>query len=188
MGPDVINFGANIRAFRNKKKMSLIELSQKTGIAASNLSSIELGKSFPTLNTLMKIAAVFNMKAGIFLDEILYKKAMKCPKGLGKKLPLDSEKVSIELITSGVALNRMESAKIVLYPSSAMNQADQIDSDRFVYCLSGEITILTEDEENLLQEGDSLYIMPEVDARLENRGLREASALIVRLTNRGLGR
>lgn len=188
MGPDVINFGANIRAFRNKKKMSLIELSQKTGIAASNLSSIELGKSFPTLNTLMKIAAVFNMKAGIFLDEILYKKAVKCSKGLGKKLPLDSEKVSIELITSGVALNRMESAKIVLYPSSAMNQADQIDSDRFVYCLSGEITILTEDEENLLQEGDSLYIMAEVEARLENRGLRQASVLVVRLTNRGLGR
>ena len=188
MGPDVINFGANIRAFRNKKKMSLIELSEKTGIAASNLSSIELGKSFPTLNTLMKIAAVFDMKAGIFLDEILYKKAVRCPKGLGKKLPVDSEKVSIELLTSGVALNRMESTMIVLNPSAATNQADQIDSDRFVYCLSGEITILTEDEENVLQEGDSLYIMSEVDARLENRGWREASALVVGLTNRGLGR
>jgi transcriptional regulator with XRE-family HTH domain len=187
MGPDVINFGANIRAFRKKKKMSLIELSEKTGIAASNLSSIELGKSFPTLNTLMKIATVFNMKAGIFLDEILYKKAVKCPKGLGRKLPMDSEKVLMELLTSGVALNRMDSAMIVLHPSSAIKQADQIDSDRFVYCLSGEITILTEDEENLLQEGDSLYIMPEVDARFENRGSREASALVVSLTNRGLG-
>jgi len=188
MGPDVINFGANIRAFRNKKKMSLIELSEKTGIAASNLSSIELGKSFPTLNTLMKIAAVFNMKAGIFLDEILYKKAVKCPKGLGKKLPMDSEKVSMELLTSGVALNRMDSALIALYPSSVIKQADQIGTDRFVYCLSGEITVLTEDEENLLQEGDSLYIMPEVNARLENRASREASALVVSLTNRGLGR
>ena len=168
--------------------MSLVELSERTGIAASNLSSIELGKSFPTLNTLMKIAAVFNMKAGIFLDEILYKKTVKCPKGLGKKLPMDFENLSAELLTSGVALNRMESMIIVLNPSAAMNQDDQVDSDRFVYCLSGEITILVEDEENLLQEGDSLYIMPEVDARFENRGSREASALVVSLTNRGLGR
>jgi len=185
MASEPINFGANIRAFRNKKKMSLIELSDKTGIAASNLSSIELGKSFPTLNTLMKIAAAFKTKAGIFLDEILYKKTVKCPKGLGKKLPTDSEKVSVELLTLGVALNRMESAIISLNPSGGINQSDRIDSDRFVYCLSGEITILAEDEENFLQAGDSLYIMSEVDARLENRGLREASALVVTLTDHG---
>ncbi len=165
--------------------MSLIELSDKTGIAASNLSSIELGKSFPTLNTLMKIAAAFEMKAGIFLDEILYKKIVKCPKGLGRKLPMDSKKVSVESLTSGVALSRMESTIISLDPSAAINPADQIDSDRFVYCLSGEITILVADEENFLQAGDSLYIMPEVDARLENRGWREASALVVTLTDRG---
>ena len=63
MKPDAINLGANIRASRNKRKMSLTELSEKTGIAASNLSSIELGKSSPTLNTLVKIAAAFQYES-----------------------------------------------------------------------------------------------------------------------------
>ncbi len=34
--------GVLIRAYRKKKKLSLVELSNRTGIAASNLSSIEL--------------------------------------------------------------------------------------------------------------------------------------------------
>ncbi len=187
MAPSAIDLAANIRAFRNKRNMSLTELSQKTGIAASNLSSIELGKSSPTLNTLVKIAAAFDMKAGMFLDEILYKKAVKCPKGEGENLPTDSAKVSVRFLTSGVALNRMESAIVTLDPSAQTSQTDQGFFDRFIYCLSGAITVLVEDEVHILQEGDSLYIMPEVKARLENRGRRQGTVLVVSLTDRGLG-
>jgi len=184
MKPDAINLGANIRASRNKRNMSLTELSEKTGIAASNLSSIELGKSSPTLNTLVKIAAAFNMKAGMFLDEILYKKAVMCPKGAGEKLPTDSEKVSARLLTSGIALNRMESVTLTLDPSAQISRTDQGSSDRFIYCLSGAITVLVEDESHILHEGDSLYIKPEVGVRFENRGRRDATILVVSLTDR----
>jgi len=59
MGPDVINFGANIRAFRKQKEDVSHRVVGKNRYSGLNLSSIELGKSFPTLNTLMKIAAVF---------------------------------------------------------------------------------------------------------------------------------
>ena len=184
MKPDAISVGANIRASRNKRKMSLTELSDKTGIAASNLSSIELGKSSPTLNTLVKIAAAFNMKAGMFLDEILYKKAVMRPKGAGESLPTDSEKVSARLLTFGIALNRMESVMLTLDPSAQISRTGQGSSDRFIYCLSGEITVLVEDEAHVLSQGASLYLMPEVDARLENRGRGEATGLIVSLTDR----
>lgn len=187
MKPNASNLGANIRASRNKRKLSLIELSEKTGIAASNLSSIELGKSSPTLNTLAKIAAAFNIKAGMFLDEILYKKAVFCPKGAGEDLPTDSEKVSARLLTSGVALNRMESALVTLDPSAQISRADQGASDRFIYCLSGTITVLAEDESYVLQQGDSIYLLPQVDARFENRGRGEATILVVSLTDHGLG-
>lgn len=179
MKHEAINLGANIRAARNKRKLSLTELSEKTGIAASNLSSIELGKSSPTLNTLVKIAAAFNMKAGMFLDEILYKKAVMRPKGAGKMLPTDSEKVSARLLTSGIALNRMESVMLTLDSSAQTTRVGQGSSDRFIYCLSGEITVVVEDEAHVLSEGDSVYIMPDVDARLENRGRGEATALVV---------
>ncbi len=187
MKPDAMNLGANIRAARNKRKLSLTELSEKTGIAASNLSSIELGKSSPTLNTLVKIAAAFNMKAGMFLDKILYKKAVMRPKGTGERLTTDSEKVSARLLTSGAALNRMESVMITIDPAAQISPAGQGSSDRFIYCLSGAITVLVEDEAHVLHEGDSVYIMPKVEVRFENRGRKEATILVVSLTDHGLG-
>lgn len=61
--------GSKIRIFRLRKKISLNELSRMTGIAVSNLSSMELGKSSPTLSTLVKIADAFEVRAGVFLDE-----------------------------------------------------------------------------------------------------------------------
>jgi transcriptional regulator with XRE-family HTH domain len=70
MSSSEIHVAEQIRAFRKKKKLSLTDLSKLTGIAASNLSSIELGKSSPTLNTLVKIASAFHLRAGLFLDEV----------------------------------------------------------------------------------------------------------------------
>jgi transcriptional regulator with XRE-family HTH domain len=72
------NVGAKIRAFRKAKGLSLVELSKRTGIAPSNLSSIELNKSSPTLSTLLKIAHAFEMRLGEWLDEALYSKATLC--------------------------------------------------------------------------------------------------------------
>jgi transcriptional regulator with XRE-family HTH domain len=186
MKSDAINLGANIRASRSKRKMSLIELSGKTGIAASNLSSIELGKSSPTLNTLVKIAAAFNMKAGMFLDEILYQKAVMCRKGAGERLPSDSKKISLRLLTCGAALNRMESVMVILEPSTQISRTAQGSSDRFIYCLSGEISVLVEDEAHVLREGDSVYLLPQVEARFENRARDQATVLVVSLTDRGV--
>ncbi len=184
MKPDAINLGANIRAVRNKRKISLIELSEKTGIAASNLSSIELGKSSPTLNTLVKIAAAFDMKAGMFLDEILYKKAVVCPKGSGEDLRPESETISAKRLTSGVARNSMESVMVTLDPSAQISWTDQGSSDRFIYCVSGAITVLVENEAHVLHEGDGVYVLPNVDIRFENRGRGEAEVLIVTLKDR----
>ncbi len=44
MSSSEIHVGEQIRAFRKKKKLSLTDLSKITGIAASNLSSIETGQ------------------------------------------------------------------------------------------------------------------------------------------------
>jgi transcriptional regulator with XRE-family HTH domain len=184
MKPDSINLGANIRASRNKRKMSLIELSEATGIAASNLSSIELGKSSPTLSTLAKIAAAFDIRAGMFLDEILYKKAVFCPKGEGESLPIEPDGVSARLLTSGVALNRMESVMLTFDPSAQITRTDQGSSDRFIYCLSGEITLVVDDEAHVLSRGASVYLAPKVEARFENSGGRKATVLVVSLKDR----
>ena len=132
MSSSELNVGAQIRAFRKKKRLSLIDLSKITGIAASNLSSIELGKSSPTLNTLVKIAAAFRLRPGVFLDEVLYKKAILCPKGGRDKLETFSSHVSTELLTGKVSLRRMDAKIVILKGAGRQVSLESLSTDGFV--------------------------------------------------------
>jgi XRE family transcriptional regulator, regulator of sulfur utilization len=179
-----IDIGANIRAFRQKKKLSLNELSRLTSISASNLSSMELGKSSPTLSTLTKIAAAFDMKPGAFLDEVLYHKAVLCRKSDFTDKLTETDDFSMGVLTANVHANRMESSILVLKPRGKPLRAWGEGADRFLYCLRGEVTASVGDEFYVLGEEDSLYLLPEATTELRNPGATDASLLIVRLKSR----
>jgi transcriptional regulator with XRE-family HTH domain len=176
-----INVGEQIRAFRKKKKLSLTDLSKLTGIAASNLSSIELGKSSPTLNTLVKIASAFQLRAGVFLDEVLYKKAVFCPKGEGAKDEALSSGVSTELLTGNASLNRMEAGIVSLKGPGQWVPSEDHSTDHFVYCLHGAVTAEVDNEFYRLDPGDGLYLLPEARVSFANRTQGESSLLVVTL-------
>ncbi len=176
-----IDLGRNLRAFRQKKKLSLIELSKITGIAASNLSSMELGKSSPTLETVARLAEAFGIRAGVLLDEVLFRKAVLCPRQEKEQMETSAAGVSVSSLTRAVGLNRMESKLVLLAPSSEPIRANSPGTDRFVYCLRGSVTVQVGEEGYLLLDGDSLYLLPEADAELKIAGSLEASILMVNL-------
>lgn len=181
MTPSEIDIGANIRAFRQKKRLSLNELSQLTGISASNLSSMELGKSSPTLSTLTKIAAAFDMKPGAFLDEVLYRKAVLCRSSdLNDALPA-SDHSSLLMLTAHVHSNQMDASIIGIEPGNVPVPAGREGSERFLYCLFGRVVAKIDDEAYDLQQGDGLYLLPEAKVELHNESEPDASLLIVTL-------
>jgi transcriptional regulator with XRE-family HTH domain len=181
MSSSGIHVGEQIRAFRKKKKLSLTDLSKITGIAASNLSSIELGKSSPTLNTLVKIASAFQLRAGLFLDEVLYKKAVMCQRGERDKFEALSPGVSVELLTGKASLNRMEATILSLEGLERRIPPENHSTDRFVYCLRGAVTAEVDQEVYRLEGGDSLYLFPEARVSFANQTSGESSLLILAL-------
>lgn len=52
----------NIRSIRRSQYLTLQDVSDKTGLSISTISSIERGISNPTLNTLTKIALCLNIR------------------------------------------------------------------------------------------------------------------------------
>lgn len=170
--------GTKIRAYRLKKGISLTTLSELTGIAASNLSSIELNKTSPTLATLVKIATAFDVRVGAFLDEVLYRKAVYCGKGEAERRDR-GEAVTGHLLTEGVALNGMDACLMVFRePCPPMPVLPQ-GTDRFLYCLLGHIKIWMEDETYDLRSGDSLYLLPEAQAMFLMEVRDDTSILVV---------
>lgn len=63
--------GDSIKELREKNKLTLKELADKSGVGQSTISDIETGKAKnPKAETLSKLASVFN----ISVDELLFKK------------------------------------------------------------------------------------------------------------------
>lgn len=180
-----IHVGEQIRAFRKKKKLSLTDLSKITGIAASNLSSIELGKSSPTLNTLLKIASAFQLRAGVFLDEVLYRKAVLCRRGEGARFDSLARNVSIELVTDKASLNTMEARIVSLEGVDRWVPDENLLSERFVYCLQGAVTAEVDKEIYRLEEGDGLYLLSEAKVSFANQNPRGSRLLIVEMKAAG---
>lgn len=58
----------NIKKIRNEKKISIIQLSNESGVSRSHLFYIESKKSVPSLNTLAKLAKTLNVKMKDFFD------------------------------------------------------------------------------------------------------------------------
>jgi transcriptional regulator with XRE-family HTH domain len=61
--------GSRIREFRRGHRLTQMELSEKIGIAQSDLSRMEQGEYKVGLDTLFKILQVFDLKVGEFFGE-----------------------------------------------------------------------------------------------------------------------
>lgn len=60
--------GEKIRSIRNKKNLTLLQLSQITGQQTSYLTEVELGKRNLSIDSLEKIMDALNIKPGNLLD------------------------------------------------------------------------------------------------------------------------
>lgn len=174
-----VNVGSKIRAFRKRNKVSLTELSRLTGIAPSNLSSIELNKTSPTLSTLLRIAGAFGMRIGAFLDEVVYTKTVFLKED--EKVPSTSggPEPGVHRLTTDVAFNKMDATLIVLASELKEIRGIAPGTDRLVYCLEGELTAVVEDQTYHLGRGDACYLLPDAVATLKADGRSRVSILVV---------
>src|SRR3954466_4645390 len=69
------DIGSKLRQLRLRKKIALVDLGKHTGLSASMLSQLENGKLIPTLPTLARIAAVFDVGLDFFFGEKRQKKS-----------------------------------------------------------------------------------------------------------------
>src|SRR5680860_139692 len=66
--------GFRIKKYRKKNKISLKELAEKVGLSASFLSQIESEKTYPSLQSLKKIADALQTTIGNLIGETETKK------------------------------------------------------------------------------------------------------------------
>lgn len=170
---------ARIRGYRLKRGITLNQLSERTGIAASTLSAMETNKSSPTLNTLINIAKVFNVRAGEFLDAIVYPSARSIQLIGPHKATQGQENIEIEdddTINPTAGLG----AKIIsLAPNQADLRVETIANEMVMTIIKGSVKAVVDGETYIIDGSLGLHTFAADEISLENLLDVESSVLVV---------
>ncbi len=186
-GPDTIHrllssyeIGRKLKQLRMRKKIALTELGRHTGLSASMISQLENGRLVPTLPTLARIAMVFDVgmeyffgskrKEGLF-EVVRQDERMKFPNRAESEVP----NFYFEVLAFK-ANNKPIEAYLAEFPQAKQGDATAHvhPGAELIFVIEGAMAVLYQDEEHLLNAGDSCYFD---SAELHSyRGVSEVSA------------
>jgi transcriptional regulator with XRE-family HTH domain len=177
------NLGDKIRALRKKSGMTQKELAERVGLTPSFISQLEKNVISPSLDSLLKLSEKLNTQPIYFLADgetgPLQKMVIK--PGERQRIRLQHVKESdagLQLLVSDVFNRRMEPYLLTIRAGAVIDGHFCVHKgDEFAYVVKGELEVEIQDENQLLGEGDSLYIGSIFPTRWVNPGKGDAVLL-----------
>lgn len=169
-----------LRRFRQSQKLSLDELSARSGVSRAALSQIEGARTNPTLAVLWKIAVgleiPFHDLLGTGSDSsVLVLRAFDSP-------PLRSTdgRTESRLLSPGGATTSAEVYELKLQPKALHESEPHArGTTETLVVLTGAIRLVVDAQSYDLTAGDSVFFRADVKHSYENRSTREARCIDV---------
>ncbi len=155
-----MNIGRIIKAFRKEKKMTLVELSAKSGVALATLSRMENGKMTGTLESHMRIAEALEVKlTDLYKNlELKGKKVEVMTKATHADAFIHDKKAASEMLTSKVLNKKMMPVMIKIHKDGSTHKEETKPGvEKFIYVLNGKVEANIGEEKYNLTKGDTLY-------------------------------
>lgn len=155
------SFGAQMRARRKELRLSLEELAQRTGLTASFLSLVERDMSNPSLESLRHIAEALGVPPFYFSQENGSDQAPVNPvvrAGERVKITFPPGNVTSELLVPNLR-SKLEVFISRVQPAAGnVARAPKTASEECLYVMAGRLRVVLNEQEYLLEAGDSIYI------------------------------
>lgn len=168
------NLGQRIRKLRKEKGLTLVEISEKTGIAQATLSRIETGTMIGTVECHEKIAETL----GIGLAELYtgidqrYEQISHLAQKDARKTTHHSKDIHVELLTQESSKKKITPLLLTLQGSGKTEKEhNERGVEKFVWVLEGSVKIKLDNEEISLKPQETLYF----DASLPHQFLNESA-------------
>lgn len=153
--------GREVRAFRRKLNLTVVELARQAGLSPGMLSKIENGTTSPSLATLRGLAGALNIPiTALFRRFEEHREATFVPAGQGIVLERQGSRAGHEYRLLGHSLrNRaaLEPYLITLTDESEVFPLFQHKGTEFIYMLEGEVLYRHADSTYRLRPGDALF-------------------------------
>ncbi|MBN2079834.1 MAG: cupin domain-containing protein [Spirochaetes bacterium] len=168
--------GHSLSRLRKRKKLSIEELSELTGLSASHLEEIEAGTSFAPVGDMLKIARALTVDP----DELLRSGSeMEKEKNRVNVFTQREQAYRYEVLTPGAKRDHLRAFRVVIPPRSEHPSVNyRHEGEEFVYVLRGEVEIEVGNRKNHLTKDESIHFNSSVRHALKNPG-NSTTVLIV---------
>ncbi|MFC1592597.1 helix-turn-helix domain-containing protein [Candidatus Omnitrophota bacterium] len=176
-----MKLGFKIKYFRSQRRITLNELSKKTGLTTSFLSQLERDLTSPSVSSLEKIAQALHIKVSDCFLESKKDELIVVRKGVGRRVIDRRNKIFVETLASGVFNINMH-AQLFSIGSGSRITKELLSSpgEKFIMVLKGEIKFLNGGKNFLLEEGDSIYCEHiQSPSRVLNIGKKESKIIYI---------
>jgi len=184
-GEVVLKVGKGVKEIREKKGLSLQDISQRTGLEPELLMEMEKGKISPPLGTIIKLAKALEMKMGYFIsgaEDLPYTIVRKDDRKLVSRYDSKkSDKYGYEFYSLAPYKKdrHMEPFLVTLEPSDIEEERSTHDGQEFIYVLEGTMEVRLGEEVHLLEPGDAIYYDSTVPHLVKCRGKDKTKILAV---------
>ena len=178
-----MELGQKIRQVRKEKKVTLVELSKRTGVAQASLSRIETGIMKGTVESHQKIAEALgltlaNLYSGI--DNKTSEIDHRSTEDVTQEAIIKPNNIRIELLTKQTANYRFATTLITVPGGESIDfEPQERDTDKFYWVQSGAITLNLNGTEYGLKGNDTIIFDASFKHTLANTGSSDAKVLCV---------
>lgn len=184
-----LKVGERIKLLREKKKISLTELAERSGFSSAVISQIENHMISPPLGTIIKIAKGLEVEPGYFFKEkpkspyvIVRKDERKEVSRVASKEGV-SYGYSYESLGADKKDRMMEPFIVTLEPNPIKHvKKSSHDGEEFIFVLEGEMEVTLGDHSDILLPGDSIYYESKIPHKVTTRGEKTTKILAVLYT------
>jgi transcriptional regulator with XRE-family HTH domain/predicted Fe-Mo cluster-binding NifX family protein len=148
--------GRRLRELRLKRGLTLRALAERSGLNVNTLSLVENGKSSPSVSTLYQLALALEMPISAFFEsETVEKRVVYTPACCRSEGMFGSTRM--QNLGKDFIGNSVQPFLIDLIPGKGSGDLMIVHTGyEFVFCLNGSIRYQVEEDEYILNTGDSL--------------------------------
>jgi len=177
--------GKKILQYRKEKDLTIKEFSQQSGISTALVSQLERGIGNPSLSILKSICKTLEIPlSALFLDDIDNASLIR-RRTQHERIHNPNEKNAVYYnLTPGPLKSNVELSMMVLGPKRETNHGfSQHFEEEIALMLEGKAYLMFEDEEFLLEPGDSVRILSSRKHKLDNRSDKPVRVLFIKSKN-----
>jgi transcriptional regulator with XRE-family HTH domain len=181
--------GFKIKGIRESKKLTIEEISERSGLSVEQITSIENDEYLPSLGPLIKIARALGVRLGTFMDDNDALGPVVCRAEDREKESsisfsndaTDARKnMEYHPLAQQKAGRHMEPFIIDIAPNDNLDyKLSAHEGEEFIYVMQGEIELVYGKETYHLHEGDTIYYDSIVKHHLHGAPGKSAKILAV---------